>query len=221
MRWGNLRRTAPLSSEHALDRGLPVDRHYIAEFLTDHAVDVRGDVMEMSRSTYTDAYGGARVTSVTIVDIDRSNEQATRYCDLCEPGSLPADAFDCIVFTQTLQYLADLDTAIENLWRALRPGAVLLLTVPAASRVAPVDGDYWRFTPAGLAVMLRDRLPAEALVTTSGRGNSFAVAAQVVAASVEDVGRPSLVANDPAYPVVAMARVVKPAARGSVPTGRA
>ena len=210
MWWGNIRRRAPFSTDFALERGLPIDRHYIAEFVGTHARDVHGDVMEMSRSTYTSAYGSA-VSSVTIVDIDRTNDQATHYCDLCEPASLPGSAFDCIVLTQTIQYLADLDVAVENLWQSLRPGGVLLLTAPALACDDPVGGDFWRFTPAGLLLALGDRLPAEAAITVTGYGNAAEAAAQILAAAVEDVGAKYLAAHDPGYPVIVGARVAKPA----------
>lgn len=214
VRWGNLPRTAPLSRESALDRGLPVDRFYIAEFLQEHARDVQGDVMEMSRSGYTRTYGGARVRSVAVVDIDTDNVQATLHCDLCERGSLPREAFDCIIFTQTLHLLIDLDVALENLWGALRPGGVLLMTVPALSCCNPIESDYWRFTPLGLEALLVRTLPADAEIATNGRGNSVAAAAQIVAASVEDLGARHLHDFDAAYPVVVEARVAKPANPG-------
>jgi SAM-dependent methyltransferase len=210
VRWGNLPKAAPLSTQSALDRGLPIDRYYIGEFLRERAADVRGDVMEMSRSSYTRTYGGDRVVTSTVVDIDPTNEQATLRCDLCEPRSLPREQFDCIVFTQTLHLLVDLDAALDNLWGALRPGGVLLLTVPALSCCTPIEADYWRFTPLGLEALLTRTLPAEAHIATNGRGNSFAAAAQIVAASVEDVGVRDLQDRDPAYPVVVEARVVKP-----------
>ena len=206
VRWGNIRRRAPFSTEFALERGLPVDRHYIAEFVGTHARDIHGDVMEMSRSTYTSAYGTA-ISSTTIVDIDRTNEQATLFCDLCEPGSLPASAFDAVVLTQTIQYLGALDGAIDNLWQSLRPGGVLLITAPALARDDPVGGDFWRFTPAGLRLALGERLPAEAAITVTGYGNAVGATAQILATAVEDVGAKHLAAHDPGYPVIVGARV--------------
>jgi SAM-dependent methyltransferase len=209
VRWGNLRARAPFSTDFALDRGLPIDRHYIGKFVAAHAQDITGSVMEMSRSTYTDAYG-SEVGSRTIVDIDTTNEQATHVCDLCVPGSLPVEAFDCIVFTQTLQYLPDLDTAIANLWQALRPGGVLLMTVPALARDDPIGGDYWRFTPSGLRRALEERLPDGATIDVVGSGNAVAAAAQMLATSVEDLGVHHLAEDDPGYPVIVGARVVRP-----------
>jgi hypothetical protein len=210
VRWGNLPRVAPLSRQSALDRGLPIDRYFITAFLQEHAADVRGDVMEMSRSGYTRTYGGDRVRSVAVVDIDPDNAQATLRCDLCEADSLPTEAYDCIVFTQTLHLLVELDVALRNLWGALRPGGVLLMTVPALSCSTPIGSDYWRFTPLGLDALLTRTLPADADIVTNGRGNSIAAAAQIVAASVEDLGAHHLHPHDPAYPVVVEARVAKP-----------
>ncbi len=115
MRWGSFRRTQPFSDRFGLDRGLPVDRIYIADFVGAHAQDVGGKVLEMSRPTYARLFGGDRVTGVTIVDIDPDNTQATLEADLCERGSLPPSSFECVIVTQTLQLLPDVPTALDNL----------------------------------------------------------------------------------------------------------
>lgn len=164
--------------------------------------------MEVSRSTYT-ALGGDRVSAVTIVDIDTTNEHATLICDLCAPRSLPAQHFDCIILTQTLHLLPDLACAIDNLWNALAPGGVLLLTVPALSRNDPIDGDFWRFTPAGLRRLLSSALPATASIEVTGFGNAIAGAASFLGLAVEDVGPEHLARTDDAFPVVVAARVTK------------
>jgi len=207
----------PFSDTSGLDRGLPVDRVYIRTFVEAHAADVHGDVMEMSRSTYTDACGGSRVASLTIVDIDGTNEQATLVCDLCVTGALPSERFDCIVLTQTLQYLSDLPVAVTNLWSALRPGASLLITVPALGRDDPLGSDYWRFTPAGLRRRLSDLLPTEAEIEVVGYGNALAGAAIFLGLAVEDVGRRHLDVHDPSFPVIVGARVVKPVSAVAIP----
>ena len=112
LRWGSFRRTSPLSSRFGLDRGMPIDRVYIAEFIGTHRADLHGSVMEVSRRTYVDLFG--RADRVTIVDVDTTNAAATLVADLCDEGSLPAASFDCIVLTQTLQYLADRDAAAAH-----------------------------------------------------------------------------------------------------------
>jgi SAM-dependent methyltransferase len=207
VRWGSFRRTTPVSRSFGLDRGLPVDRVYLADFIGRHRADLRGSVMEVSRRTYVDQFGTP--DRVTIVDIDRTNTQATLHCDLSEEGSLPAGEFDCIVLTSTLQFLGDFDAALRNLWGALAPGGVLLITVPAVSRAQPVGTDHWRFTPVGLERALRDRLPTGAEITVEWYGNVFAAVATLHGLSVEETGRAALLERDPEYPVIVCARVVR------------
>ena len=209
--WGNLRRSYPFSDHFGLDRGLPIDRAYIAEFLGRFVGDVHGNVMEMSRSTYADAFGDGRIDTLTIVDIDEANDRATLYCDLCEPRTLPPSSFECILFTQTLHLLPDLAAAVDNLWTALAPGGVILMTVPTLSRNDPIGADYWRFTPAGLLRLLTTLLPGDAEIDVSGYGNALAGAASFLGLAVEDVGGEHLRRHDPAFPVIVGARVRKSA----------
>src|SRR3954471_7003562 len=61
VRFGDLRRTTPISSDFGYGRGGPVDRYYIEGFLARHAADVRGRVLEVGDARYTHRYGGSRV----------------------------------------------------------------------------------------------------------------------------------------------------------------
>ena len=42
--------TKPVSDHWGWDRGTPVDRYYIEQFLAEHAADVRGRVLEVKDS---------------------------------------------------------------------------------------------------------------------------------------------------------------------------
>jgi hypothetical protein len=116
VRWGSLRRTRPLSTNYGYDRGKPVDRAYIERFLEANARDIRGRVLEVRDPRYTVAYGGDRVTSSDVLDIDSTNQDATVVADLGSPASLPEGRFDCVIIIQTLQYVHRSETAIENLY---------------------------------------------------------------------------------------------------------
>ena len=143
MKWGNLRRTRPFSAHYGYDRGTPVDRHYVEQFLDQHREHVRGTVLEVKDATYTKRFGAADVRSV-VVDIDAGNPHATMVADLCVPGSLGAIRVDCVILTQTLQFLIEPVTAIRNLWSVLEPGGALLITAPLLSAV-----DVWLTTTTG------------------------------------------------------------------------
>jgi SAM-dependent methyltransferase len=208
-RWGDLKRRQPFSQHYGFDRGQPVDRRYIEAFLTAHAARIRGDVLEVLRGEYTRRFG-APGTRSHVVDIDPGNGEATVIADLCEVGSLPARAYDCVVFTQTLQFLADPELGLENLWQSLRPGGALLVTVPCAARIdttAP-DSDYWRWTPAGLEHLVRRRCPG-ADVQVSAGGNLVASVAAFLGLAVEDLASEDLADDDPAFPLIAATAVLK------------
>ena len=113
-RWGGMRRTSPFHT--GWGRGSSVDRVYIGDFIARHAEDIRGDVLEVGRSHYSSEFGDAD-TNPTIVDIVPSNAQATLLADLGSPDSLPAERFDCVILTQTLQLVRRPSVAVENCFR--------------------------------------------------------------------------------------------------------
>src|SRR3954469_9296795 len=133
---GDLRRLTPIDSGFGLGRGKPVDRHYIEDFLPRHAGDIRGRVLEVGENAYTVEYGGRRVTQSDILHADDSNPRATLIDDLADGGALPGEAFDCFICTQTLTYIYDVQQAVRTIRRILKPGGVLLATVPGISQMS-------------------------------------------------------------------------------------
>src|SRR5919202_1019671 len=146
--FGALRRVAPVSNAFGFDRGQPIDRYYIERFLAHHAKDIQGRVLEIEDNSYTLEYGGNRVKISDVLHVQEGNPQATIVADLTHADHIPSDAFDCIIFTQTLQYIYDTRSAIRTLQRILKPGGALLATFPGISQIHyPEWGDwYWGFT---------------------------------------------------------------------------
>ena len=64
-----------------------------------------------------------------------------------------SNSFDLVFCTQVLEYISAPETVINEIHRVLKPGGILLLSVPALS---PTDSDeeYWRFYPASLRALL-------------------------------------------------------------------
>ena len=87
----------PLSDDHGIDRGTPIVRAYIDEFLGQHREAIRGSVLEVGDPRYTARFGAGRVTASTVADIDEANRQASLITDLNEAGALPDESFDCII----------------------------------------------------------------------------------------------------------------------------
>jgi hypothetical protein len=202
--------TRPLSDSWGFERGTPVDRFYIERFLESNSADVRGDVLEIKSSAYTERFGRG-VTSRTVLDIEAANPQATLIADLANPAQLPRERFDCFILTQTLQLIYDVHAAVAGAHTMLRSGGTLLVTVPCISRVVPrygLEGDYWRFTPASCRRLFGDAFGATR-VTVEAVGNVGAAVAFLRGAAVEELPRRLLDANDPYFPVVMTVRAVK------------
>jgi SAM-dependent methyltransferase len=210
VRWGSLRRTSPFSRDWGYDRGTPIDRVYIEKFLASHAEDVRGACLEVMNADYTDRFGGARVSRQDVLDINPANTLATIVADLGEADSLPVQRFDCVIFTQTLHLIPDMRTAMANIWRAIAPGGVLLLTVPVLGRHDSRRGfhhDRWRVTKAGLEWLLAS-LPGGRADTTT-YGNVLSCTAFLYGLAAEELRSEELHVTDPEFPLIVAARVHK------------
>jgi len=191
---------------------MPVDRMYMERFLERHAADVRGDALEVMNADYVNRYGGSRISRAHVVDIDPGNHLATIVADLSEPGSLPADSFDCVVLTQTLQLVPDVRAALENVWTSMRPGGVLLVSAPT---ITPVDRtsrgfDRWRFTVDGLRTAVSQACPG-AEIEVEAFGNASAGVAFLMGIAVEELRTSQVETLDPDVAILACARVRKPA----------
>lgn len=210
--FGDLRRLTPVSRHFGVDRGTAIDRHYVESFLARHAADVRGRVLEVGESTYTRRYGGDRVTHSDVLHVRDGNPQATIIADLADAPQVPDATFDCIVLTQTLHLIYDAGAAVRTLHRLLKPGGVLLLTVPGITQV-PHGTDwaytwYWAFTELSVRKMLGDVFGAGNVAVEVG-GNVLAATALLHGLAVEEFAADELDALDRDYPVIIAARALR------------
>jgi len=214
VRFGNLRRLAPISRHFGLERGTPVDRYFIERFLARHAGDVQGRVLEVGDDSYTRRFGGDRVTVRDVLHIHEGHPGATIVDDLASGLLIPSDAFDCIILTQTLQLIFDVHAAVGTLYRSLKPGGVLLATVPGISQLDAGewrDTWFWSFTPAAVRRLFAERFPAAELDVTSC-GNVLAACAFLHGLAREELSPKELDSGDPLYPVIVSLRARKPPA---------
>jgi SAM-dependent methyltransferase len=207
--FGTLRRTTPLSDDWGFDRGTPVDRYYIKQFLSTHRDDIRGHVLEVRSSNYTNSFGSG-VMHRDVLDIDDTNKKATIVCDLAMADIIPRDRFDCFILTQTLQYIYDIRAALAHARRILRPGGVLLVTVPAIQRIDPEleKIDLWRFTKASCEKLFHDVFDADEL-TIRACGNVLTGTAALYGIAAEELSNHELETYNDAYPLIVTIRVKK------------
>src|SRR3972149_6617938 len=87
--FGNLRRLVPINREFGFDRGQPVDRYYIENYLARHAEEIRGRVLEIGDNVYTRRFGGSRVAKSDVLHVSGDSPRATIVADLTNAGHAP------------------------------------------------------------------------------------------------------------------------------------
>jgi hypothetical protein len=213
VRWGSLRSTQPVSRIFGADRGLPLCRYYIERFLLENARDIHGDVLEIAEDTYTRRFGGERVLVSHVLHAVDGNPAATLVGDLTTGENIPVAAFDCIILTQTLPFIYDVRAALRTLERSLKPGGVLLATVPGISQISRYDmdrwGDYWRFTSASGRRLFEEFWPAEN-VSMEVHGNVLVATAYLQGIASEELREEELHYKDQDYPLLITVRAQKP-----------
>ncbi|MGH6924457.1 MAG: class I SAM-dependent methyltransferase [Propylenella sp.] len=214
VRFGSLRRQTPIGATPD-SRGTAIDRYYIEDFMARNAGDIRGRVLECLNRSYTERFGGARVSRSDVLNVEAGNPLSTFVGDLAGANNLPSESFDCVILTQVLQLIYDLRTAIATVDRILKPGGVVLATMPGLTPVNVYQWPWmWMMTPNSARRLFQEYFPADA-VTAESRGNVLAAISFLHGISLEELGHAALARNDPSYPVTVAIRAVKPDAVGT------
>jgi SAM-dependent methyltransferase len=82
-------------------------------------------------------------------------------------------AFDMALCTEVLEHIADPAAFLSRVFRCLRPGGRLVITVPFSARWHFIPFDYWRFTPSSLQMLLT--AAGFTQVRVQARGNPLTV----------------------------------------------
>jgi len=212
VQFGDLRRVTPLSQQFGYDRGLPIDRYYIEGFLDCHRQDIRGHVLEIGDDAYTREFGGEQVVTNDVLHVVEGNTMATIVADLTCADHISSNTFDCIILTQTLHLIYDIRSAVQTPHRILKPGGILLATVPGISQISQDEwGEswYWAFTILSIQRLFEERFPVEN-INVQAYGNVLAATGFLQGLAVEELNQRELDYYDPHYQVLITLRAVKP-----------
>jgi peptidoglycan/xylan/chitin deacetylase (PgdA/CDA1 family)/SAM-dependent methyltransferase len=209
--FADLRRVEPIGRYWGIDRGHPIDRHYMERFLERRAGAIRGRVLEFEEPRYTTMFGGDAVTQSDVLDVG-GGPGVTYSCRLEEGHELPAGGFDCIICTQVFQYIYDVRGALRTLHRVLKPGGCLLLTVPGITPIRDGDewGDHWHwtFTEASISRLCSEAFGKDSL-EIEVFGNVLAATGFLHGLADSELTPEELGHVDPDYTVIIGAQVVK------------
>jgi SAM-dependent methyltransferase len=212
VRMGSLRRLQPLSRQFGFERGLPVDRYYIEQFLSENAHLISGRVLEVGDSSYTRRFGGGRVSQAEVLNIDPLLPETTIVADLASADHVPPSSFDCLVITQTLHLLYDISAAVDTLRRIVRPGGTVLATFPG---ISPISTDrwagswYWSLTPLSAARLFGDAFGSDN-VEVRAFGNVLTSVAFLEGMAADELSRRELDVRDPQFPMLVTVRAYRP-----------
>ena len=138
-----------------------------ARYVTGSVLDVgAGSISRYRELFHCDEYVRMDVVAGPNVDIVGSAEQ------------IPFDEahFDAIVCTQVLEHIPHPTEACREFFRVLKPGGILLLTVPQMNELHEEPADYWRYTRFGLERLFTEQ--GFTIVDIDQRGGFFALKAQ-------------------------------------------
>jgi SAM-dependent methyltransferase len=208
----SLRRLRPIRPDSGARVGLGIGRYYIDRFIERHAADIKGRVLEVADRRYTERFGGAQVSHSDVLHVKPGNPQATIVADLSAADQIDSHLFDCIILTQTLQYILHTRAAIQTLYRILKPGGVVLATVPGIAQITRYDmqqwGEYWRFTTLSARLLFAEAFN-EAHVAVQSYGNVLTTIARLHGILATELRQDELDYIDPDYDVIISIRAVK------------
>ena len=208
---GDFARSTPFSTKFGYDRGGPIDRYYIENFLRNEASSITGRVLEIGDNSYTLEFGGKNVAQSDILHVDVTNPNATFIGDLSEAPQVPDNTFDCLILTQTLHLIYDFKGALTTCYRILKPGGTLLLTAPG---ITPIDREeweetwYWAFTDKALRRLMADTFPSSS-IEVSSFGNVHVAAAFLYGMGLPEISPEVLDHHDPQFQVINAVKAVK------------
>jgi glycosyltransferase involved in cell wall biosynthesis len=208
---GDFDRIVPFSDDFGYDRGGPIDRYYIENFLDQNHKSITGRVLEIGDNEYTLRFGEQNKLQSEILHVDSNNDKATIIGDITNLPQIPTGIFDCIILTQTLQLIYDFKKALETCYRILKPGGVLLMTVPGISQVDKgLWKDYWlwSFTDTSMRKVMKETFNGSE-IDIQTYGNVKVASGFLYGMGLPEIDTKSLNYHDPQYQVIISVKAVK------------
>ena len=209
--WHNLRSLQPISKVFGYDRGTPIDRVFIEDFLEKNASTITGKVIEIADERYTKMFG-SNLEENDILHISKDCQEATIIGDLTNTATLPEEIYDCFICTETLPFIYDFKKAIYGGWYLLKPGGVMLATVGGISQISRFDmdrwGEYWRFTDLGIQKAFEESFPGGKFEVNC-YGNVLVATSFLQGISAEELSHEELFTNDDDYQVIIVIKATK------------
>ena len=156
-------------------------------------------------------FGGDRVTHSDVLNPFEGIPGTTFVADLADAPAISSDTFDCLIVTQTLQYIYDVRAAVQTLHRVLKPGGVLLGTFPGITQTYDREWSeswYWNFTQTSARRLFEEVFSAQN-VELEAFGNVLAATAFLLGLAAEELHHEELDYRGRGYEVTITVRAAK------------
>lgn len=212
LKLGDLSDVKPVNSGWGFERGQPIDRYYIENFLANQCDDIYGRVLAIGDDYYTQKFGHRdRITKSDVLHVE-DNPNATIVADLTDAEQIPSNTFDSFLLVQTLQLIYEVRLALKTTYRIMKPGGVVLATFPGITPLKDEEWNgcwYWNFTVLSAQRLFEEVFPKDNIQVDT-YGNALAATAFLQGLSVQDLPPGKLDFSDPGFPVTITVRAVKP-----------
>ncbi len=164
-----------------------LDMKYLHEAVRDVAQDARGWMLDVGvgERPYTALFGhveryiGVEYPAACENLVEGITSRVTADMGIvdvwCDGHKLPFEdgCFDTVLSTEVLEHVPDPEKFLREMFRVLRPGGHLLITVPFGSAQHAMPYDYYRYTEPGVRALVERR--GFVVERIAARGNFAAV----------------------------------------------
>ncbi len=201
----------PISRAFGIERGKAVDRYYIEQFLKDNSDDIKGIVMEIASNDYIKKFGGDKVKKEMILHVAGWGKNT--FKGNFETGEgIEENMVDCLICTQTLQYIYNLKAAIKNIYKLLKPNGIALITVPGIKSLCIPDeknwGERWSFTKESMRQLCLEVCKKEDFIVEA-YGNVKIATAYLYGICCEELKEEDFKYNDSQFPFLITVKMQK------------
>jgi SAM-dependent methyltransferase len=98
----------------------------------------------------------SKATVYHTLDLWPHSEKVTYIGDIQDMSMIASASYDSAICFEVLEHVSTPSLAINEIYRILRPGGILIISVPHLSRLHDEPYDYFRFTKYGLRCLLEN-----------------------------------------------------------------
>lgn len=210
IRYINMLPLEPYGRTFGTERGKAVDRVYIERFLKLYNEDIKGSVMEIASPEYTRMFGKERVTEEIVLHVKGWGNTIKGNFETGE--GIENDMADCLICTQTLQYVFNLQETAKNIYKLLKKNGVALITVPGIKSLSIYDdsnwGEKWSFTKKSMLELFEPLFGIDN-ISIKTYGNVKVATAYLYGLCAEDLETTDFDYDDDMFPFLITVKLIK------------